>query len=183
MTVGAGESPAFVRATIAAGVALLWVAAASGPAYAAPEIGDAAPALVVTELDGQTFDLAKLRGKVVLVSYWATWCEPCRREMPTLDAFYKRYHNDGFEMIAISIDFQRDFGKVLKAAAAVGYPTAVSSAVTDDGFGAPAGVPLSYLIDVKGVVRDKFIATPDKLLHDVVVPLLPQRAATAAGAP
>ena len=50
------------------------------PARAAPEIGEAAPALVVTALDGTTFDLAKLRGKVVLVNYWATWCAPAARK-------------------------------------------------------------------------------------------------------
>lgn len=181
MSVLATKSWALAR--IAAAAAILWLPWASGKARAGPEIGEAAPALVLTRLNGETFDLATLRGRVVLVNYWATWCEPCRREMPTLDAFYKRYRNDGFAMIAISIDFQRDFGKVRKAAEAVAYPTAVSSAITEDGFGLPAGVPVSYLIDVNGVVRDKFIATPDKLLHDVVVPLLPQRGAAATGAP
>ena len=72
----------------------------------------AAPALVATALDGQTFDLAKLRGKVVLVNFWATWCAPCRKEMPTLDAFYRRYRAQGFEMIGVSVDFARDAGKM-----------------------------------------------------------------------
>ena len=60
----------------------------------------------LTALDGQTFDLAKLRGKVVLVNYWATWRAPCRKEMPRLDAFDRRYHGHGLEMIGISIDLQ-----------------------------------------------------------------------------
>jgi thiol-disulfide isomerase/thioredoxin len=142
-------------------------------ARAAPEMGQPAPALVATAPDGQTFDLAKLRGKVVLVNFWATWCAPCRREMPILDAFYRRYHDKGLELIGISVDFARDGAKMRKAAGAVSYPTAMANDIPVNGFGPPEGVPVTYVVDAEGVVRDKFIATPNKLLHDVVIPLLP----------
>jgi cytochrome c biogenesis protein CcmG, thiol:disulfide interchange protein DsbE len=131
----------------------------------------AAPANVGLE-NGNAFDLAHLRGRVVLVNYWATWCAPCRKEMPTLDAFYRRHHPQGLEMIGISIDFQKDIEKARKMAKTVGYPTAHIGGISDDGFGTQKGVPVTYVVDVDGVVRDKFIATPDKLLNDVVVPLL-----------
>ncbi len=145
-------------------------AIAAGPT--APAMDAAAPALVLTTLDGAAFDLAKLRGKVVLVNYWATWCAPCIKEMPTFDAFYRRYHARGLEMVAISTDFPRDLPKVRKTAKTLGYPVAVTGAITDDGFGAPDGVPITYVIDADGIVRDRFIAVPNKLLRDVVVPLL-----------
>ena len=161
------------KSIAAATAAILGLASASGPARATPEIDKAAPALVVTTLDGQTFDLAKLRGKVVLVNYWATWCVPCRKEMPRLDAFYRRYHGHGLEIIGISIDFPRDFPKVEKAAHAVGYPTAVSKAITENGFGTPQGVPVTWVIDGEGKVRDRFIEVRDELLNGIVVPLLP----------
>lgn len=160
----------------AGAVLILWLASASVPARAGPEIGEVAPSLVLTGLDGQTFDLSRLRGKVVLVNYWATWCAPCRKEMPTLNAFYRRYRGDGLELIGISVDFRRDLDKVRKAAAALSYPIAVSGEVTDNGFGMPDGVPVTYVIDTEGVVRDMMIAAPDKLLHDIVLPLLPHRA-------
>jgi thiol-disulfide isomerase/thioredoxin len=170
----AAKPTAFARlAHIAAAVAVVWIASACGPAGAAPEIGSAAPALVVTALDGTTFDLAKLRGKVVLVNYWATWCAPCRKEMPKLDAFYKRYRAQGLEIIGISIDFERDYEKARKAAQAVTYPTAVAKAITEDGFGIPKGVPITWIIDVDGKVRDMFIDVRDELLNGIVVPLLP----------
>jgi thiol-disulfide isomerase/thioredoxin len=162
-----------VRPAAAALAGWLAVAVPATSGKAAPETDKPAPALVLTGFDGTTFDLAKLRGKVVLVNYWATWCEPCRKEMPALDAFYRRYHDQGLEMIGISIDFPRDLAKAQKVAKTVGYPTAHTDAITDNGFGTPKGVPVTWVIGPDGVVRDRFIATPDKLLHDVVVPLLP----------
>jgi cytochrome c biogenesis protein CcmG/thiol:disulfide interchange protein DsbE len=167
----ATATAAFARLTNVAAV-ILGLAASSGAARAAPGIGDTAPGLVVTTLDGQTFDLATMLGKVVLVNYWATWCAPCRKELPTLDAFYRRYHAQGLEMIGISIDFQRDLAKVNKTAKTISYPAAHAGRITDNGFGTIENVPITYVIDAEGVVRDMFIATPNKLLQDVVVPLL-----------
>jgi len=142
-------------------------------ARAAPEIDKTAPTLVITTLDGATFDLGKLRGKVVLVNYWATWCAPCRKEMPKLDAFYKRYHSQGLEIIGISIDFDRDLDKARRVAQSVSYPMTLAKSVTDDGFGIPKGVPITWIIDVDGKVRDRMIEVRDELLNGIVVPLLP----------
>ena len=83
-------------------------------AFAATEVGQPAPALVVQELDGKTFDLSAARDKVVVVSFWATWCPPCRKEMPVLDALYRRYHGQGLEMIGLSADRPHDRSDVTK---------------------------------------------------------------------
>jgi len=148
-------------------------AAADNSEPSTPVMNGKAPPLVLTALNGETIDLAKLRGKVVLVNYWATWCAPCRKEMPTLDAFYRRYHDQGLEIIGISIDFERDMKKVHRVAGSITYPAAVLAGISEEGFGHPQGVPVTYVIDTEGIVRDKFIAVPNKLLHDVVLPLLP----------
>jgi cytochrome c biogenesis protein CcmG, thiol:disulfide interchange protein DsbE len=148
------------------------VALAPCTANAAPDIGMSAPALVLTTLDGSTFDLAKLRGKVVMVNYWATWCAPCRLEMPKLDAFYKKYQSQGLEIVGISIDFERDLEKARKVARTVAYPTAVAKSITDDGFGVPKAVPVTWIVDTDGKVSDRFIEVRDELLKDIVVPLL-----------
>src|ERR1700734_2842636 len=114
----------FVRLISALAVGTLATAFAIDLARAAPEIGEGAPELVLTALDGTSINLAKLRGKVVLINFWATWCAPCRKEMPTFDAFYRRHRNENFELVGISIDFARDTAKMRKAAAPLAYPTA-----------------------------------------------------------
>lgn len=60
--------------------------------------------LKFTAVDGTAIDLAKLRGKVVLVDFWATWCPPCREEVPNVVAAYTKYHDKGFEVVGISLD-------------------------------------------------------------------------------
>ncbi len=107
-----------------------------------------------------------------------TWCVPCRKEMPTFDAFYRRYRNQGLEIVGISINFGRDLKKVHTAAGVLSYPVAGLAGITEDAFGRQEGVPITYVIDTEGVVRDKFIAAPNKLLHDVVVPMLPHSIAS-----
>jgi cytochrome c biogenesis protein CcmG/thiol:disulfide interchange protein DsbE len=174
MSIDSARFSARRQGAVAALLAVLFgFAAASGAARATPQVDEPAPPLVLSTLEGSTFDLAKLRGKVVMVNYWATWCAPCRKEMPKLDAFYKKYQSQGLEIVGISIDFERDLEKARKIAHTVAYPMAVAKAITDDGFGIPKGVPITWIIDTDGKVRDRFIEVRDELLNDIVVPLLP----------
>ena len=146
-------------------------------AFAGAEIGQPAPALVVQELNGQTFDLSAMRGKVVVINFWATWCQPCRQEMPALDAFYRQYHTQGVEIIGISADRPHERSNVNKVMQSFSYPAAMLDDVKDDDFGDPSSVPVTFIIDGTGVVRAKF--TPDETLATqqsllaAILPLLP----------
>ncbi|HUN56764.1 MAG TPA: TlpA disulfide reductase family protein [Candidatus Binataceae bacterium] len=145
-------------------------------ACAITEVGQPAPALVAQELNGQQFDLGAERGKVVIVNFWASWCQPCREEMPALDAFYKRYHSDGLEMIGVSADSRHDRSDVEKAAHSLSYPVAMLNDAETNGFGDPDDLPTTWVIGRDGVVRAELapdkIQVTEKSLDDTVLPLL-----------
>ncbi len=157
------------------------LAAAPGVTRAAPpQVDRPAPALIVPELDGHEFDLAKLRGKVVLVNFWATWCSPCRIEMPTLNDFYRRYHSRGLDILGLSIDEAPDDARVHQVMRQFSYPGALASAARVNGFGEPVAVPVTYVIDARGVIRARLQAegpagVSRQALEQAVLPLLPRR--------
>jgi cytochrome c biogenesis protein CcmG, thiol:disulfide interchange protein DsbE len=171
-----------------AAVSLLWASLillrVSG-VLAATDIGQPAPALVVKELSGQTFDLAAQRNKVVVVNFWATWCPPCRHEMPAIDAFYRKYHSQGLEVIGVSMDRPRDASEVHNVMQSYSYPAAISDDAAVNDFGTPYTLPVTFVIDRRGVLRAKI--TPDEVplteqsLAKVVLPLLNQRPPAPAG--
>ena len=73
-------------------------------AWAAQTLSGPAPGFTLQSLDGQQVSLASLKGKVVMVNFWATWCVPCRQEMPHLQALYERYNSLGFELLAVNVE-------------------------------------------------------------------------------
>jgi len=148
----------------------------SAGALGAPAVGQPAPSLQIPKLDGDPFDLGALRGKVVIVNFWATWCPPCREEMPALDTFYRQYRGRGIELIGVSVDRPRDRSEVQKVMRSFSYPAAVLKDAKTNGFVSPGALPVTYIIDANGVVRAKL--TPDqtvvteKSLAEMVLPLL-----------
>ena len=149
-------------------------------AWGAAIIDQPAPILVLTQTDGRVFNLSEMRGRVVLVNYWATWCAPCKKEMPLLNAFYRAHHGEGLELIAISADRPGDFAKMRKMSKTLAYPTALFNEISNNGFGTPEGFPLTYVIDRNGIVRDKFIEVRGELLKSAVLPLLTRSPDAAA---
>jgi cytochrome c biogenesis protein CcmG, thiol:disulfide interchange protein DsbE len=168
----------WVRAC-AGGWALLATAAALAGTGAT--VGMPAPPLIVTQLDGQEFDLARERGKVVVVNYWASWCSPCRAEMPALDKFYQRYQGQGLVLLGLSVDDVHDRAAVADIMRKFSYPAALAAGARADGFGPALAVPMTFVIDAGGVVRARLVsgtAVTEGSLEQLILPLLPG-AATA----
>ena len=125
-------------------------------AEARPAVGESVPELVARALDGQTIDLVKLHGDVVIVNFWATWCGPCRREMPAFEQYYAVHRSQGLMMIGISDDKTRDRDDVEMIAKGFSYPIALAHDADKNGFGHQTALPLTYVIDKDGTIRTIF---------------------------
>jgi len=140
------------------------------------EVGKPAPAITATMIDGSPFDLAALSGKVVVVHFWATWCAPCRVEMPAFEAFYRAHKSEGVEVVAISLDTHDNLAQVKAVMRDFSYPAALLEDTKAKGYGRIWRVPLTFVIDRQGVLRrDGFTATPTidaAMLDREVLPLL-----------
>ena len=160
---------------------LLWTFA--GPAGAISE-GAPAPALHGMLFDGTHFSLSDYDGKVVVLNFWATWCAPCREEMPALDAYCLRHREEGLEVVAISMDNPKDEAKARAMMQAYSFPAAFGRELSLKAYGRIWRLPLTFVIDRQGVLR-KDGWTGDPLLdavtlEKVVTPLLRERTTNAA---
>ncbi len=146
------------------------------PAAAQLQEGMPAPAVRAELLGGGTFDSVKQRGKVIVLNFWATWCKPCREEMPALDAFYRAHRAEGLELIAINIEGPGDLAKVRGALKNFSFPAAFASDSQTAGYGRLSRVPVTFVIDRRGVLRFdgfKFAKLLDlPTLEKIVTPLL-----------
>lgn len=117
-------------------------------------IDDPAPAFEVVSLSGQRISSETLRGKVVLVNFWATWCAPCRLEMPAFERVYRARAEEGLEVIGLSTDVTGD-DRVQRFIAErdISYPVAMAPPGLARAFGSPRAIPTTFLIDKRGVIR------------------------------
>lgn len=113
------------------------------------------PPFSVTSLDGQTLSAAQLRGDVVLVNFWATWCTPCRVEMPGFQRVYDERKGDGLVVLGISTDGDRDQIRQFLTEHHITYPIAIASGEVAPQFGGLNVLPTSFLIDRNGRIRNE----------------------------
>ena len=129
-------------------------------------LGQAAPALSGPQLDGKNFDLAALKGKVVIVHVWATWCPACRDEMPAIEAVWRQYRGKGLEVLALSVDRPHARGDVEQVMHYFSYPAALWTGMSKNDFGNPAAVPVTFIIDKAGVVQTALSPAGDQILTE-----------------
>ena len=138
--------------------------------------GVPAPALHAKLLDGKPFDLGEQAGKVVLINFWATWCAPCRAEMPAIDAFYRKHRDEGLVVLAMSMDDPGAEEKVRSVMKAFSFPAALGPKSDFKGYERIWRLPLTFVVDRGGILRIvDWYGDPgldEKLLESRVTPLL-----------
>jgi len=148
---------------------IVWILAsrievsASGPsALPNPQIGFAAPDFTLDTLDGGTITLSELRGQPVLINLWASWCPPCRAEMPALDTVYRKYREAGFVVLAVNTTFQDSEADARAFAQNLG----LTFPILLDRDGAASrryqlqALPTSFFVGRDGTIRDIVIGGP-----------------------
>ncbi len=139
---------------------LAWVNRAS---FAPLDSGAPAPDFAYPTLDGDTLALADLRGDVVLLNIWATWCPPCVREMPSMQRLYDQHRNDGLRVVAVSVDAPgalRDVRSFVHELG-LGFDILLNPAGTIQDAYAVTGLPTTFLIDRNGRIRRKVLGGAD----------------------
>jgi cytochrome c biogenesis protein CcmG, thiol:disulfide interchange protein DsbE len=123
----------------------------SSAVLASPKAGEVAPPYQIKIFDKSVITAAQMTGKVVVINYWATWCGPCKAEMPMMDRFHRRNKKLGFEIFGIVTKDSVPIYRLKKLAEALSYPLASD---LKGKYGViKESVPTSYIIDRKGVVR------------------------------
>lgn len=133
-------------------ISLLVIALCFLTSARAVRVGEAAPAFELQQADGKPVSLAELRGNVVYVDFWASWCAPCKRSFPWMNALYSKERGNGFVIVGVNVDKRRSdadrFLRDVPAAFPIVFDTSGATPAAFD----VKGMPSSYLIDRNGIV-------------------------------
>ncbi|OYY90107.1 MAG: thiol:disulfide interchange protein [Sphingomonas sp. 28-66-16] len=159
-----GRAELITRAAFLALAPLLLVAAKK------PAIGEPAPDFELTLVDGSKVTMGALRGQVVVLNFWATWCGPCKKELPLLDTYYSIQKKAGLRVFAITTEDSLPLSMLKKLFAALNIP---SVRRVKGPYGIITALPTNYVIDRQGRLRYAKAGAFDlDTLNDVLVPLL-----------
>ena len=159
------------RAVLAAAFACASVAWAAG-------VGDAAPGFVLSTAAGESIALDKLRGRVVYVDFWASWCGPCRRSFPWMNDMQQKYGARGFTVVGINVDKRRPDAERFLLQTPAAFTIVYDAAGATPEAWAVKGMPSSYLVDATGkvvAVESGFRDEQKAVLEDRIRALLPQK--------
>lgn len=147
------------------------------------EVGSRAPDFKLAALDGPDLTLSALRGNVVVLNFWATWCGPCRAEMPALEQVGQQYRERGLRIVGVDVQESPDKVREFLPEVGVTFPIVFDSDTALARRYRAGGLPASFIIDREGTVREiKLGAYTEETLIEKITPLLGGLAlATASG--
>jgi peroxiredoxin len=151
--------------------------AARAAASSALQAGKPAPDFALMDVDGTLHHLSDYKGKVVMLNFWATWCPPCRKEIPEFAELQKEFGAQGIQFIGIALD---DEGaakvKPWLALHPVGYPILLPDQKVTASYGEMASIPVTFVIDRSGIIRTSFTGwRADTIVEGMFKPLLAEK--------
>ena len=140
-------------------------------------VGAPAPVATLVTLDGQRISSADLLGQVVILTFWATWCSPCREELPLLSEYLVHHADAGLQILGFGLDSRERLADVLQVARSLRFPVGLMSDSSAPGYGRIWRLPVSFTIDRAGRLaedgwKEKHPAWTQERLDQVVTPLL-----------
>ena len=152
------------------------VAAAAGALAPQTRAAGSSASITATLLDGTPFSSEALKGRVLLVNFWATWCGPCRIEMPELDRYFRQHREHGLSVLALSVDELSEEAQVREVAKPFSFGVAMMKSAWLSGFGRIWRMPVCAVFDREGrLVRQDWFLQPQldaAALDAVIQPLL-----------
>jgi len=143
------------------------------PAHAVPEIDTPAPPLAGELFSGERFDLERMRGKVVLINFYSSYCRYCAYEIGLLESVYEKYRDAGLEVIAIGVDSLEDRERVARNLGMYHLPGTMAATLTRNGFGGRYPTPTAFIVDRQGFLRLKITgAKTPRHYRETILPLL-----------
>jgi thiol-disulfide isomerase/thioredoxin len=149
------------------------------PPAAQPEASELAPDFTLEALEGEAVTLSALRGKPVLVDFWATWCEPCEKTIPVLVAFRKKY-GERVPVLGVSVDWDRDAVAPFAERHRMNYPVLFADESLALEYGAP-GFPTLFVVDAQGRIAEAHVGV--LTLPELEASVAPLLSAAGEGAP
>lgn len=156
------------RSMIATVAALVWAACAM-PDFRPMEVGDRVPAFAASTLDGEEFDGAELVGTPYMLNIWATWCAPCRHEMPELQKLHEAYSEEGFQVVGVSVDDRgsRETIREFLAEVEVTFPIYHDPSWEISDIYGLLGLPGTFLMDAEGRLVRRWMGAFQPMAEDV----------------
>lgn len=120
-----------------------------------PQLDGPAPPFILNDPEGHPISLADYKGKVVLLTFWATWCEPCKKEMPEIEAAYEQYKDDGLIVLAVNFGENLDSAVSFVHHGRLTFPVLIDRKVSVAERYGVVSLPVSFLIDPEGLIRER----------------------------
>jgi len=120
-----------------------------------------APNFTLEDLNGKNVKLSDFKGKVVIINFWATWCPPCKAEIPDFIELYKTYQKKGLVILGIALDNKEKVVKFVKDNG-INYPILMGNQEVSNLYGGISGIPTSFVVDRKGIIKNVFVGLRSK---------------------